>query len=198
MKKVSILIVLVLGCFIESKAQKVALKSNLLYDATTTMNLGLEFGLARKWTLDVPVNYNPWKPDNGRRLRHWGIQPEVRYWFCERFRRTFIGVHGHYADFNVGGFPDWSFISENMQNSRYQGYLYEQPWPEYEEAKTVENTIEIPVQINGKTKTVIQIPLDITKEDAIAMGKEALGNKLNGTIVKEIYVPKKIVNIVQK
>lgn len=31
------------------------------------MNLGLEFGLARKWTLDVPVNYNPWKPDNGRR-----------------------------------------------------------------------------------------------------------------------------------
>lgn len=93
-------------------------------DATTTMNLGLEFGLARKWTLDVPVNYNPWKPDNGRRLRHWGIQPEVRYWFCEKFRRTFIGVHGHYADFNVGGFPDWSFISENMQNSRYQGYLY--------------------------------------------------------------------------
>ncbi len=67
-----------------------------------------------------------------------------------------------------------------------------------EEAKTVENTIEIPVQINGKTKTVIQIPLDITKEDAIAMGKEALGNKLSGTIVKEIYVPKKIVNIVQK
>ena len=50
MKKVSILIVLVLGCFIESKAQKVALKSNLLYDATTTMNLGLEFGLARKCT----------------------------------------------------------------------------------------------------------------------------------------------------
>ena len=125
MKKVIILIVLMLGCFaFESKAQKIALKSNLLYDATTTMNLGLEFGLARKWTLDVPVNYNPWKPDNGRRLRHWGVQPEDRYWFCESFRRTFIGVHGHYADFNVGGFPDWSFISENMQNTRYQGHLY--------------------------------------------------------------------------
>ena len=80
MKKVIILIVLMLGCVaFESKAQKIALKSNLLYDATTTMNLGLEFGLARKWTLDVPVNYNPWKPDNGRRLRHWGVQPEVRY-----------------------------------------------------------------------------------------------------------------------
>ena len=66
MKKILILILLMSGCFIlESYAQKVTLKSNLLYDATATMNLGLEFGLARKWTLDVPVNYNPWKPDNG-------------------------------------------------------------------------------------------------------------------------------------
>lgn len=125
MKKVSLLILFMLGCILfESKAQKVALKSNLLYDATTTMNLGLELGLARKWTLDIPVNYNPWKPSDGKRLRHWGIQPEVRYWFCERFRRTFIGIHGHYADFNVGGWPNWSFISENMQENRYQGHLY--------------------------------------------------------------------------
>ena len=113
MKKVSLLILFMLGCILfESKAQKVALKSNLLYDATTTMNLGMELGLARKWTLDIPVNYNPWKPSDGKRLRHWGIQPEVRYWFCERFRRTFIGIHGHYADFNVGGWPDWSFIRQ--------------------------------------------------------------------------------------
>lgn len=73
MKKVSLLILFMLGCILsESKAQKVALKSNLLYDATATMNLGLELGLARKWTLDIPVNYNPWKPSDGKRLRHWG------------------------------------------------------------------------------------------------------------------------------
>ena len=78
--------------FYRGKAQKVALKSNLLYDATTTMNLGLEFGLARKWTLDVPVNYNPWKPDNGRRLRHWGIiAGSPLLVLLEKFRRTFIG-----------------------------------------------------------------------------------------------------------
>ena len=106
MKKVVIPILFMLGCAIsEGYAQKVALKSNLLYDATTTMNLGLEIGLARKWTLDIPVNYNPWKLSDGKRLRHWGIQPEVRYWFCESFRRMFIGMHGHYADFNVGGWP---------------------------------------------------------------------------------------------
>lgn len=61
-----------------------------------------------------------------------------------------------------------------------------------------DDEIEIPVQINGKTKIIISIPADISKEDAIAMGKAALGNKLDGTIVKEIYVPKKIINIVQK
>ena len=82
MKKVAILILFMLGCAIsEGHAQKVALKSNLLYDATTTMNLGLEIGLVRKWTLDIPVNYNPWKLSDGKRLRHWGVQPEVRYWF---------------------------------------------------------------------------------------------------------------------
>ena len=105
-------------------AQQVAVKSNLLYDATATMNLGLEFGLARKWTLDIPFNYNPWKPANGRRLAHFGVQPEVRYWFCERFTRMFVGIHAHYADFNVGGWPKWSFISKNMQNNRYEGELY--------------------------------------------------------------------------
>lgn len=66
MKKVAILILFMLGCAIsEGHAQKVALKSNLLYDATTTMNLGLEIGLACKWTLDIPVNYNPWKLSDG-------------------------------------------------------------------------------------------------------------------------------------
>lgn len=111
-------------CFSGVNAQTIAVKSNLLYDATATMNLGVEIALARKWTLDVPFNVNPWKFNDGARLRHWGVQPELRYWFCEKFNRTFIGLHGHYSDFNVGGLPDWSIFSENMQNRRYQGYLY--------------------------------------------------------------------------
>ena len=87
---------------------------------------------------------------------------------------------------------------EIWQACGFEGYLYQQEWPEYEEAKTVENTIEIPVQINGKTKAVVKLPLDVEKETAIAAGKEAIADKLTGTIVKEIYVPKKIINIVQK
>lgn len=80
----------------------------------------------------------------------------------------------------------------------YGGYAYQQSWPEYDEAKTVENTIEVPVQINGKTRAVVVLPIDADKDSAIAKGKEAVADKLTGTIVKEIYVPKKIINIVQK
>ncbi len=80
----------------------------------------------------------------------------------------------------------------------FGGYVFDQSWPEYDEAKTVEDKIEIAVQINGKTKVVVAVDKDIDKDGAIAAGKEALGDKLSGTIVKEIYVPGRIVNIVVK
>ena len=102
-------------------AQRVAIKSNLLYDATTTMNLGLEIGLAPKWSLDLSANYNPWKFNDETRLRHWGVQPEFRYWFCEKFKGHFLGLHGHYAKYNMGGM---SFLSDNMEHHRYQGHLW--------------------------------------------------------------------------
>ena len=90
-------------------------------------------------------------------------------------------------------------ISEELWSiAGFDGRLYQQTWPEYDEAKTVEDTVEIAVQINGKTKVVISVAKDIAKEDAIAQGKEALGDKLSGNIIKEIYVPGRIINIVAK
>ncbi len=80
----------------------------------------------------------------------------------------------------------------------YQGRVYAQQWPEYEEAKTVEDTVEIAVQINGKTRAVITLAKHAAKEEAIAAGKEAVKEKLTGTMIKEIYVPGRIINIVQK
>ena len=62
----------------------------------------------------------------------------------------------------------------------------------------MDDEIEIAVQINGKTKAVVKVPAEVSKEDAIIAGKEALGDKLAGTVVKEIYVPGKIINIVVK
>ena len=80
----------------------------------------------------------------------------------------------------------------------YEGYLYQASWPTFDEAKTVESTVEIAVQINGKMKATLAINKDDPKDDVIAKAKEAIADKLIGNIVKEIYVPGRIVNIVMK
>ena len=87
---------------------------------------------------------------------------------------------------------------ELWQIMNYGGRLYQTSWPTYEEAKTVESEVEIAVQVNGKVRATIKIAADISKEDAIAAGKAAVADKLTGQIVKEIYVPGRLVNIVQK
>ena len=76
--------------------------------------------------------------------------------------------------------------------------VFHSQWPECDEEAMKEDEIEIAVQINGKTKAVVCVAADIDKDSAIAAGKEAIADKLTGTIVKEIYVPGKIINIVQK
>lgn len=74
-------------------------------------------------------------------------------------------------------------------------------WPEYDEAKTVDSTVEIVVQVNGKLKSRLNVAADISAADAIAAAKadEKIAAELEGkNIIKEIYVPKKLVNIVAK
>ena len=90
-------------------------------------------------------------------------------------------------------------ISEELyQELGHTESVFTAKWPEFDEKAMEDDEIEIAVQINGKTKTVISIAKDIAKEDAIATGKAALGDKLSGNIIKEIYVPGRIINIVAK
>ena len=82
-----------------------------------------------------------------------------------------------------------------------EGFLSLSKWPEYDETKTVESRIEIGVQINGKLKTTIVIPNGCSKEDALAIAnadKRIAALTEGKNVVKEIYVPNKIVNIVVK
>ena len=82
-----------------------------------------------------------------------------------------------------------------------EGLLSLSPWPEYEESKTVEDSIEIGVQVNGKVRGTIVIPNGCAKEEALELAKkdERVASFLEGkTLVKEIYVPNKIVNFVAK
>ena len=90
-------------------------------------------------------------------------------------------------------------ITEELwQIAGFEGKVYQAAWPEFDEAKTVESSVEIAVQINGKTKGTLSIGKDDAKDDVIAKAKEAIADKLTGNIVKEIYVPGRIVNIVMR
>ena len=95
------------------------IKSNLLYDATTTLNIGAEFRLGENTTFELPVNYNPWSFSDNKKLKHVLVQPEVRFWFCESFIGHFMGVHAHYSYYNIGGID----LSESLDKHRYEGWL---------------------------------------------------------------------------
>ena len=76
--------------------------------------------------------------------------------------------------------------------------VFKETWPQADHEAMKDTEKEVAVQINGKTKTVVKVAVDADKDTAIAAGKAALGDRLTGTIVKEIYVPGRIVNIVCK
>jgi hypothetical protein len=111
-------------------------KSNLLFDISSSMNIGAEVRLAQKVTLDLPFTYNPWtfNREENSKFKFALFQPELRYWLCEAFDGHYFGLYGHYAYYNVGRLPDTIF-SEAMNQYRYEGSLagvgisYGYVWP---------------------------------------------------------------------
>lgn len=109
-------------------AQEYAVKTNALADATATLNLGVEVGVAPKWTVDLSGSYNAWSKNESVKWKHLLIQPEVRYWFCDRFSRHFVGAHLLGGAFNVGRVRNnLSILGTDfsvLNDMRYQGYAY--------------------------------------------------------------------------
>ncbi len=93
-------------------AQKVAVTTNAAYWATATLNLGAEVAIAPRMTIDLIGTYNPFTFSDNKKIMHWGIQPEWRYWTCQKFYGHFVGVHAHYARYNSG-----------LETYRYDGWL---------------------------------------------------------------------------
>ena len=122
MRTKAMMVCLLFTLFGAIHAQTVAIKTNLLYDATTTLNLGAEFGLAHKWTLDVSGSLNPWKFKDDKKFRIWMIQPEARYWFCEKFNGHFIGFHAMGGQFNAGNIKLPFGILPELKDNRYEGW----------------------------------------------------------------------------
>lgn len=99
--KLIILFVTMIIALIPARAQDVALKTNMLYDALLTPSVGVEVGLAPKWTADVSGQINNWDVNN-HLWKQWVIQPEARYWLCQRFSGHFFGAHALGGQYNFG------------------------------------------------------------------------------------------------
>ena len=95
------LLMLFVSLFVSSMVMaQVAVKTNLPLDALRIPNVGLEFGIGKKWTLDVPVYFNPWmfednegSTEGDKMLKLGMVQPELRYWLCDKFNGHFFGFH---------------------------------------------------------------------------------------------------------
>ncbi len=110
-----------------ASAQNVVVKTNLLYDITATANLGMEFKVAPKWTVDISGNLNAWTFSDNKKWKHWVLQPEARYWLCERFNGHFVGAHLVGGIYNMGNWnTDFTFLGTDfgqLKEHRYEGWL---------------------------------------------------------------------------
>lgn len=105
--------------------QNVSVKTNLLYDAAANVNLGIEGKVAKKWSIDVSGDFNDWTI-KGHKWKHWFVQPEGRYWFCDAFAKHFVGLHGIGGQYNLGNIDtNISFLGSDfskLKDHRYQGW----------------------------------------------------------------------------
>lgn len=110
-----------------ASAQNVVVKTNLLYDITATANLGIEFKVAPKWTVDISGNLNAWTFSDNKKWKHWVLQPEAHYWLCERFNGHFVGAHLVGGIYNMGNWnTDFTFLGTDfgqLKEHRYEGWL---------------------------------------------------------------------------
>lgn len=113
----------------ELRPMRFGVKTNLLYGfGTLTPNLGFEFGLGRRSTLDLTGGYNWWNMNgtdaSNRKLGHWIVQPEYRWWLCERFNGHFFGAHLLGGMYNISEHRiPLLFGEKNSEDYRYDGWL---------------------------------------------------------------------------
>ena len=116
----------------QSQPGAFAVKTNVLYLATATPNLGLEFALGGRISLELSGGYHPWEEDpttdeeglsvEGKRLKHWIAKPELRYWLDQPFSGHFFGVNGIFGSYDLGGYEiPWLFEKDYYYNGDAYG-----------------------------------------------------------------------------
>ncbi len=115
---------LVLTTALPVASQNIAVKTNALYWATTTPNVGVEASFARKHSVQLFYGLNPWKQSGGDQssLRHWMLMPEYRYWFCQALDGWFVGAHLMGGEFNASGVDLPFGVFDDLKDHRYEGW----------------------------------------------------------------------------
>lgn len=116
-------------CSIVSAHAQVAIKTNLVYDATTTPNVGMEIGVAQRQTLQLFYGLNTWQFPDEKRVKHWLLMPEYRWWTCTKFNGSFFGVHAMGGQFNAanvslpvpGAFFGGDNLRTELRDNNYEG-----------------------------------------------------------------------------
>lgn len=122
-------ILLLLLCFFWSigMAQKIAVKTNVFWDALLSVSLGTEYGFSDHWSVDMSANFNGWTLSHDRCWKHWFIQPEARYWFSGKFSKHFVGAHLQGGLFNLGNLSNnIKFLGTDyskLSDERFQGWF---------------------------------------------------------------------------
>jgi hypothetical protein len=97
-------------------SQRIAIKSNLAYDATGTVNIGGEYAINRNLSVNLSANYNGWMLKKPYAWKHYMVQPEFRYWLRESFNEHYVGAHLMYVGFDVErmSLPFFGFLRRNL------------------------------------------------------------------------------------
>lgn len=122
-KVILLMLVLLVGNTLTMRAQGLALKSNILYDATTTPNAGIELKLSNKWTAGINLALNPWSFSDNKKLKHFLVAPQVRYWLCESFSGHYFGANMAYVHYNVSDIKFPFGLYGGVDGERRQGDL---------------------------------------------------------------------------
>ena len=127
MHKLIIIIISLFGLTLPAlKAQKVSIKNNLAYTAITfTPNLGVEVSLGEKYSINIHTSYNPWNykghSSNNKKLAHWVIQPEFRYWFKQATEGHYMGIHGLFSRYNISQRKLNILFGNHSEDYRFDG-----------------------------------------------------------------------------
>ena len=162
-------------------AQHTAIKTNLPYWATATINVAAETKVADKWTAEISAGLTPFTFSDNKNLTHFVVQPEARYWLCSPYAGHFVGAHVLYSHYNAGGVKLPFGLFPDLENHRFQGdlgavgVLYGYSW-----------------MLPGKhwsLEGVIGLGYGITRYDKYSCAK--CGGKV-GTETKHLFMPTKL------